>query len=110
MTTVKLHIDSYDRNQLHGTIESLFDMICEDYSTLNDHGHGTFMVPQMHDGDQYGHDELVEMGVIEQDEELDYEEFYLVRLSAPGYLDCTDWTIVYSMLDLLEWADTMIYD
>jgi hypothetical protein len=35
-----------------------------------------------------------------------YENVCLCRLSAPGYTDCTDWTLCHDENDILDWIIT----
>lgn len=59
---------------------------------------------------EYGECRFAEQGDenLESDETVTatYENACLCRLSAPGYMDCTDWTLCHDENDILDWIDT----
>ena len=88
-----------------------FDEFCTEYERIN----GDFMVPELtgyidwwyiatENGDFY----IPVEGALDRSclpdswEMIECVQGYGMRLTAPGYLDCTDWTVCEDELDLIE--------
>lgn len=58
---------------------------------------------------KFGESRFAEQGeeYLEEGEEITatYENVSLCRLSASGYMDCTEWTLCHDENDILEWIE-----
>lgn len=91
--------------------------VTEQIEALIEKFDGQFMKPQIYTKltvsqieNKYGECRFAEQGeeYLEKDEKITetYKNACLCRLSASGYMDCTDWTLCHDENDILDWIST----
>lgn len=107
---------TYDLSDGESRIGVVVKNVTEQIIELIEKFEGQFMRPDIRTkltvsqiDNKHGESRFAEQGeeYLESDETITavYENACLCRLSAPGYLDATEWTLCHDENDILEWID-----